>query len=226
MQTKFKAILKQAFFIFIVVSSFSIFCSCEKIERILKIDDSVAELNSKSELQNKIITAQSSEIEYLKLRINEIEAINEFKINNINSEFRDLSNRFNTAWRNKVVLDITAKNFQSVDTYCGKFFVFLEDVKPYLSGQKLKLNIGNPSHVAYQGFSLSAKWGKEPDMINYEEWENNLKEKEFTFTETLKPGLWNTVYLVLSPAKNNEFEYLEISLVPKTVTMAKGKSQN
>jgi len=47
---------------------------------------------------------------------------------------------------------------------------------------------------------------------DYEAWEKSIREKETSFAETLNPGRWNKVELVISPAKADEIEYLELSM--------------
>ncbi len=111
------------------------------------------------------------------------------------------------------------KGYKRIDTSSGIFLISLEEVKPYLDGYKVILDLGNTSSVIYSGFTLKAKWGRrydysvtQPDQLEYDKWIKSLQKKEVSFTNELKPASWNKVELILSPVKPEEFDYLEISM--------------
>jgi hypothetical protein len=144
------------------------------------------------------------------------------KINELNREI----NKLNVALTmhqimeknfESVILDPTSlEGFQRIDTDTGFFFISLRDVKPYLDGYKLTIRVGNPISATYSGFVLNVKYGKKYNIsdktVSYNDWEESLNEKESSFSKKLKPGTWNTVEFILSPAKSEELGHIELSM--------------
>jgi hypothetical protein len=133
-----------------------------------------------------------------------------------------------------VSLDPTEKGYGRIDSNSGFFFVSVHKAEPYLDGFRLVLAIGNPSGVSYNGFKLKVAWSKDLPQTTegesseeyekkFNQYEASNKEKEYSFIETLHPGSWNTITLIISPAsaeelKNATVESLEtdqISLVKR-----------
>lgn len=100
-----------------------------------------------------------------------------------------------------------------IDTNVGYFLIAVDDVKPYLDGQKITLRIGNPSQATYQGFVLKLAWGPRWDgRVNYDKWAESLKNRDLRFTDTLLPGAWNRVVVTLAPAQTMDLAYLSITM--------------
>ena len=124
-----------------------------------------------------------------------------------------------------VQLDLASPHkFQRIDTDTGSFLLSVDDAISYLDGYKIRLNIGNPSAAKYDGFKLKVKWSKGYDYSNFKtasylRWQKAIREKEVSFTETLQPGIWNRVEMILSPAAADELGYLEVSLDTDTVSL-------
>jgi hypothetical protein len=118
-----------------------------------------------------------------------------------------------TESRRLVMLDAVSKGFQRIDSDTGSFLVSCEDVTPYLDGYKIRLRIGNLSSATYNGFKLTVKWGRAmPTTVDQADGgTNSLKEKEMSFTEDLRPGAWNSVEVVLSPAKPDQLKFLVLA---------------
>lgn len=116
------------------------------------------------------------------------------------------------------------KSFQRLDSSAGSFFVSLSDVVPFLDGYKVILNVGNPLDVTYSGFTLDVKWGPRYDyskfsVPTYKAWSSQLKEQKFPYADSLRPGAWNKVSIIISPAKAEDLGYLELSIETDTVQM-------
>ena len=111
--------------------------------------------------------------------------------------------------------------YQRLETNNGTFLVSLKDAQPYLNGFRLTLNVGNPMSATYNGFKLTAKWGKAMprDGGNYLDWEKSIREKEFSFVETLASGAWNRVAVNLAPAAADELGYLEFSMTTDVISL-------
>ena len=122
------------------------------------------------------------------------------------------------------VLEPSQKGYQRLDSNCGIFLVSVQEVKPYLDGCKITLHIGNPASVTYSGFTLRIRWGKRFEKgETFASWQKQLHEKEQKFTEELKPGWWNKVVVTLSPAKPDQFGYLDLSMETDMVKLLQGK---
>jgi len=119
----------------------------------------------------------------------------------------------------------SAKGYSRIDTTTGTFLVSIQNVAPYVDGFKVTCNFGNPSSATYAGFKLKAKWGARFDAkakgVTYDQWQSTLHEKEITLMEQLRAGAWNPVSFVVSPAKADEFGYLELSMTTDHVSLTK-----
>ena len=125
---------------------------------------------------------------------------------------------------------LDGKGFQRVESSNGTFLITLQDVTPYLSGVKVKLEIGNILNASYTGFKLKVKYGKrypvyvpnekiEVRKTKREEYESSIKEKEESFTQILKPATWNSVYIVLPNINPVDFGELTIEMETSLVTL-------
>jgi hypothetical protein len=118
-----------------------------------------------------------------------------------------------------------SRGYSRIDTNSGTFLVSIENVTPYVDGFRVTCNFGNPTTATYNGFKLKAKWGPRYDRRaknrNYTSWQGSLREKELDLPDHLQSGAWNRVSFVLSPAKADEFGYLELSMVTNTISLRK-----
>jgi outer membrane murein-binding lipoprotein Lpp len=107
------------------------------------------------------------------------------------------------------------RHYSRIDTTGGTFLVMLEDVTPYVDGFRVTFKFGNPSSATFNGFKIKAKWGSRFDFkakgANWATWHASLREKEISVTDNLYAGSWNSVSFVVSPAKREEFGYLQLS---------------
>ena len=145
-------------------------------------------------------------------------------VNNIGDVQIDHTREIAESKRDTVVLHVSEKGFQRIDTENGSFLIACQDVTPYLDGYKVRFSIGNPSSASYQGFKLTAQWGKKMPAKPRADWVKSLGYKQMTFTETLFPGAWNDVEIILSPAKSDDLGYLEMHMETDTVRLNKPQS--
>jgi hypothetical protein len=152
-----------------------------------------------------------TQINSLKTQLDDLQK----SVTGLQFELNTVKNRYQS-----VILDTSAKEFQRLDTSYGFFLVSLKNVASYADGYKLTLDIGNPSAAQYSGFTINAKWGQAFDPAkDYSSWEQSLHEKKFTYTDTLHPSSWNTVYLFLTPAQKEDLGYIEVSLEANVVSL-------
>ena len=118
------------------------------------------------------------------------------------------------------------KGYQRLDSTVGPFLVSFHGATPYLDGLRIACRLGNPTSVRFDGVKLKVKWGPRLDLTDkstkYADWLNSLHEKEVSLSENLLPGSWNRVSFVLSPAKQESFGYLELSVETDTISLAGG----
>lgn len=127
-----------------------------------------------------------------------------------------------------------AKTYSKVETTSGFFLVSLEEVTPYLDGVRVKLHIGNAQLATYNGFQIVAEYGRrfpgfDPKRPREErlklltDYEATKREKSQTLTQVLRPGTWNTVYLVLPDIKPEIFGRLKLSIVTNQLSLSAGR---
>lgn len=126
------------------------------------------------------------------------------------------------------------KSYQRVDSNIGYFLVLVDNVEPYLDGQKISLLIGNPNNVTYSGAMLKVGWsarmpdfGLPPKQFNdaMNVYTASKKETQINLTDILRPGNWNKVSFTIAPAKSTEFGNLEIGITTNQVSLAGGRQQ-
>ena len=123
-----------------------------------------------------------------------------------------------------ISLDLTQRSYQRLDTDTGFFLVSVEEALPYLNGYKIRLSVGNPSYATYKDYKLTVKWNKTYDwgkytQASYDEWNKAIQEKEISFPDSLQPGAWNSVDLILAPVSPDQLGYLMLSMSTATVSL-------
>jgi hypothetical protein len=121
-----------------------------------------------------------------------------------------------------VVLDMTSRNYQRIDTDTGTFLISIEDASPYLDGYRIVLNIGNPSFAAYKGFKLTVKWNTSYKKgMDPQQWINAERTKEISFVGSLDAGSWNRVEMLLPSTTGEQLGYFVVSMETSTVSLLK-----
>jgi hypothetical protein len=123
-----------------------------------------------------------------------------------------------------VSLDLTARSYLRLDTDTGLFLVSVQDASPYLDGYRITLNVGNPSFATYNGFKFKVKWNTKYDWTNYSaesyaKWRKANREKEVSFINSLGPGKWNKVELLLPSTSGDQLGYFQLSMETNTVSL-------
>ena len=123
-----------------------------------------------------------------------------------------------------VLLDLTSRKYQRLDTDTGTFLVSVEDASPYLDGYRVTLNIGNTSSATYKGFDLHAKWNAAYDWSKYDKashdrWQKAIRSKDDSFTDSLDPGKWNKVDLLIPSTTGEQLGYFVLSMETSTVSL-------
>lgn len=98
-------------------------------------------------------------------------------------------------------LSVTERNYSVVHTDLGNLLFVVQDMSAYANGVKLKLRIGNPNAVSFDGIKIDFWWGK--DVASY--------NKSMNFPVILPSGAWTFQDVVLTPAKTDEMGYLSVT---------------
>jgi len=125
------------------------------------------------------------------------------------------------------------RSYQKVEANVGTFLVVLEDIQPYLDGQRITLLIGNMNYATFDGVTLKVSWGlrsplhrksKSPEPWKaWKEYRDSKQSKEVKLTDKLRPGAWNKVRFNIAPAKAGEFGELDVRITTGLVSLAAGK---
>lgn len=117
--------------------------------------------------------------------------------------------------------------YRRIETGAGFLLVLLGKVEPYLDGCKVELQIGNPHQMDFDGFKVSAFWGprltSSPD--NSAEVVKKERNQEFSFTNQLARGRWNSVSLILPSTKPEDFGYLSVIVEVNGVSLGAAVSK-
>jgi len=119
-----------------------------------------------------------------------------------------------------VGLDMTSRDYQRIDTDTGTFLISVEDASRYLDGYRIILHVGNPSYATYKGFKLTVNWNTNyKDGLDFQEWIKAERTKEVSVTESLEPGNWNRVELLLPSTTGEQLGYFVVSMDTSTVAL-------
>jgi Protein of unknown function (DUF3251) len=124
------------------------------------------------------------------------------------------------------ILDPTTKNFARADTSSGFFLVSCREVQPYADGSKVVLDISNPMSISFVGFRLDVRWGeryagREDDLVGIGKWAASLQAKNEPFTQTLEPGRWNQVEVILKQTPPAQLGHIQVAIVSDVVGVAR-----
>jgi hypothetical protein len=166
--------------------------------------------------------AQAQE-DALKKRIDELQV----KVSKLEKDNLELSTRVfslelkQDAYRS-IALDLSSRQYLRIDTETGSFFISVQDASPYLDGYRIKLDIGNPYYANYKGFKLTVTWNSSIDSIKdlgWQKWKEHERTKEVPFTETLQPGSWTRIELLLPATSGGQLGYLTLAMTTDTVSL-------
>ncbi len=124
--------------------------------------------------------------------------------------------------KTRVKLDPThQKSYQKVECNNGPLMVSVDSMESYLDGYKITLQIGNPSYMTYSGFQVTTLWGSDwqtfvgTNQFTQElsaKWQSLQHSNTVSLTDTLLPGKWNYVRIIVAPARPDEIRNLKMSL--------------
>ncbi len=165
--------------------------------------------NTISQLENNILISKK-QIEDLKNDMQEL------KNDVYEKRGRDIVNEIT---HRVAMFTPSSKDFSTVNTDVGMFYIALKDIQKYANGYKLILSIGNPNSVTYNNLHVTVTYGK--SMKGYD-WVLDLlssKKYEATILVDILPNYWNDISIILSPAQIEELEAFWVAINPSTVKL-------
>lgn len=98
-------------------------------------------------------------------------------------------------WDGIAYLTPGSTGYSVVKMELGNLTVSLADIRSYANGSKVALQFGNLSSATIDGLKAKLEWGP----VSSEGTPNNkeAKTREVTFSESLSPGAWSRVEVVL-----------------------------
>lgn len=127
---------------------------------------------------------------------------------------------------NSIALDPASKAYGVAKTNLGNLLISVDNVSPYGDGYKVRLMVGNPNMVTFDGASLKVRWAEKPQWgaqgFNYAKWSTSVQEKDVDIPNTLLPGTWNSVEVVLSPATASQTGYLAVTATLNKLELRRG----
>lgn len=96
----------------------------------------------------------------------------------------------------------------------GVLTVELADVTPYANGSKVRLKFGNPLSSTVNGLKTTIEWGHTDENGSPDN--ASAKSKDVTFTESLRPGAWTTVSVVLEGVPPTDLGFVRVKGVTHT----------
>lgn len=134
----------------------------------------------------------SGQLEALEARIAAVESA----YSNLKSEHDLLSLQVEAiGWGRVAVLKPGDQGYSTFQYDLGFMTARLEDIKPYANGSKVSIVLGNPSAARINGLKARVEWGsvdKDGTPRN-----DTGKARQVSFPETLSPGTWTKVEVVL-----------------------------
>ncbi len=136
-------------------------------------------------------------------------------------------------------IDVNSKNFSTAKSDEGIFLISCQGVEPYLEGYKVHLQVGNPTMLMVNNPKLTIEWGptfeksaksdsdkgiKQTDWLA--NWKKSLRQTTVTLNESLRPGFWNDVEVIVSPAKADELAHFKVSIQTDSVSLTHPPDQH
>lgn len=108
------------------------------------------------------------------------------------------------------------EGYQALKYNLGYLTISVRDVQPHLNGYKVTLLVGNPTNVSFAHLKFKFCWGRKFSSLDspgaFENWRKSMKEKEFSFTNDLWPGVQSPIEFYITPATLDELERVEIAV--------------
>jgi len=163
----------------------------------------------------------AGDVPRLRTEIEEMRTAQDAKIDSLYKQLEAAETRHSQTSEQVLLLMMAAENakqalltpgddgFYPVVSDIGLLTVALKDVKPYASGSKITLKIGNPHSATVTSITYVVEWGKATADGLIET--SSSKTKEFNSIQPLKAGSWSTNEIVLDGIPPSDLGYVRVS---------------
>jgi len=154
---------------------------------------------------------------------NEVRNLTE-KVGNLQNAVIDTHRSLIEAHPTEVTLHLTSKAFSVIDTKVGRLYVAVRSVQPYLNGQKIIVDIGNPTATTFSNAKLTLTWGPRvgEDFKDFEAFDKQKRTKEIDEPKRFAPASWTPVEVILDDAPADQLGAVWLKLEFKGVLLNKG----
>lgn len=125
-------------------------------------------------------------------------------------EFKDMVRQ----WDGTAYLTPGGEGYSAVKFDLGILTVQISNIVPYANGSKVTLKLGNTLSAEINGLKASVDWGQ-VDKAGMPMNETS-KTKSVTFPQSLKPGAWNSVSVILDDTPPAAVGFLRLHNVAHT----------
>jgi hypothetical protein len=120
-----------------------------------------------------------------------------------------------------IMLHTDSQGFQVLNAGPGDFLVSVKSVKPYLTGFKITINVGNPMDAKFSDADLKLQWGQaHVQGTSFANWYSKLQTKDKNLTSPLYPGTWTPVTFIVTPATPRDLGYLYLTMSVQQVQLS------
>ncbi|MBK8164556.1 MAG: DUF3251 domain-containing protein [bacterium] len=159
--------------------------------------------------------AKESRVEYVEAEINTLRGqVDSLKARVLKIEFENSMNDFFKDLDKFALLTPGADGYSIIQTDVGRMSISLEDVQAYASGTRVRLQFGNLTSATVNGLGAKLDWGRMKEQGGIDK--ATEKSREVKFTQSLRPGSWTNIQVVLEGVPPAEFGYVRISEVTHT----------
>jgi hypothetical protein len=111
-------------------------------------------------------------------------------------------------------LSFYESGYSIVSTDIGNLIISLEDIEPYLNGYNIKLSVGNPLDLTFNGLTFSVNCSESYFFDESNEYSTSTSDKIYS-------GTWNTVILSVPNINEKALENLRIAVSSDSISLSK-----
>lgn len=119
------------------------------------------------------------------------------------------------------------QGYQSVATAVGIIPVMLLNIEPLGDGQKITIQVGNPTTAIFTGIRVMAKWNRArpKDGKGWKEWDESLRSQKFDLSTRMPAGSWSNVSIILPATEPKDVGFVSLSFEVPSMSMSKPSTQ-
>jgi hypothetical protein len=115
------------------------------------------------------------------------------------------------------ILDTSDRRYERAEARAGFFLLRCHEVRPYLDGFRVTLDIGNALLTSYDGFKLTVHWGPpfpygSHDVNDVYRWNASIRTQEIRLADTLLAGKWSRVQFALPRTTADQIRELRVAI--------------